>query len=83
MTIPAIPKTLCVDCIHHNGGYCKASPRPTAIDPVSGKTLPYREVPGSRKFLFGVGAYKLCCDMNTGDCPRFNRAESRKLKGGE
>ena len=77
------PKSICTECSHFGDPdreavrphvECLASPNPTAIDPVSGKELPYADNDFGRRY-FGATAYKLCRDVNTGDCPRFNEAK--------
>ncbi len=75
------PETICVECQHYGDEnrkavrtdvQCKASPEPTALDPVSGRILPYVSVPGGA--VFGLRTHKLCRLVNFLDCQTFKRS---------
>ena len=75
---PAIPKTLCVKCKHFLGQIdaawydqrCEASPNPIAIDPVTGRELPY-SMNDLGRVSFGASTHMACRDVNTGECGLF------------
>ena len=84
MPQPPKPKSICVECVHYGDEdrtaarddvECKASPRPKATDPVSGRELPYREIELTGRFSFGGRTHELCREVNTGDCRLFKGAD--------
>lgn len=85
LTTPEPPKTICGDCRHFlnreptgprsdvwYNHMCSASPRPDAIDPVTGK-----HGYAGKNDLGGAFVtderYMFCRDVNTGNCSLFDK----------
>lgn len=65
----------CDDNVVWNNQYCKASPLPMEIDPVSGENRAYSYNSLGNKY-YSNELYENCRDVNTGNCKMF------KKKGG-
>lgn len=84
---PTTPRTICAQCTHFlNTGvgvyseiwyshYCRATPLPVTIDPVTGVQRAYGvNALGTRYFVMDdEPPYAHCRDINTGDCPKYER----------
>ena len=80
----ANPRTICANCTHFSYEYgnciCLASPLPCAIDPVSGREMPYSVETDGRVFWHDEkdnywNTYAYCGDVNFGDCPKYEAKE--------
>jgi len=71
--------TICIECQHYQGPtidpkwyqqYCKASPRPKAIDPCTGKEG-YRGINDLGTTYYDEQPYQYCRDLNDGNCQQW------------